>query len=105
MRTLLLFLLLFQIPGPHLEAHWQGNTLLIIASPGSLYLVGEAYGEQYIGQELVTLRDRGIDARYNPTKYEAIELRNAHGETIVSLPVPDKPPEQWLMILPIVDKP
>jgi hypothetical protein len=102
---LLLALLQPQIPGPHLEAHWQGHTLLVIASPGSLYLVGEAYGEQYVGMEAVTLRDRGVDARYNPTNYDYLELRNANGETVVSLPVPDKPPEVWLVILPIVARP
>lgn len=103
MRLLLLIVfLLQQIPGPHLTATWQGHTLLVIASPGSLYLVGRDYGEQYVGQELVTLRDQGIDDRHDPTNYNTIELRNQNGETIVSLPVPDKPPDQWLMILPLV---
>jgi len=106
MRSLLMILLLLlQIPGPHLEAHWQGNTLLVIASPGSIYLVGHDYGEQYIGQELVTLRAEGTDSRYDPTKYDTIELRDQNGNTTVLLPIPDKPPDQQQAFLPLVAKP
>lgn len=91
-----------QLPEPTLLAEWHGNRLIVVASPGSLYLVGGGLQEQYIGQELVTLRAGNTDQQYTPIGRTAIELRNANGETIASLPVPDKPPETWIVILPIV---
>lgn len=95
-----------QIPGPYLTATWQRNTLVIVASPGSLYLVGGNRDDQYIGQEFVTLRASGTDAQYTPIGRTAIELRRpSDGGVIVSLPVPDKPPDVFTVILPLIDRP
>ena len=109
MIWLLIFVVLQQqqpLPGPHLEATWRANTLVIIASPGSLYLVGGDREDQYIGQELVTLPAAGVDAQYTPIGRTAIELRRPDdGGVIVSLPVPDKPPPVYTVILPLIDRP
>jgi hypothetical protein len=102
MRLWLLILVLLQLPEPTIVAEWQGNTLVVIASPGSLYLVGGGYPDTYVGMEAVTLRDRNIDTHYDPTRRDALVLKNSSGQAILTLPIPDKPPEQWIVILPIV---
>lgn len=98
-RTLLLILALLQIPGPHLEARWTGNSLVVTASEGTVYLVGELYGEQPVGAGLIRLPAAGVDARYAPEHYERLELRDSSGLVVVSLPIPER---RWEVRLVLV---
>lgn len=101
----LLILFLLQLPEPTLLAEWQGNTLVVIASPGSLYLTGGNRSDQYIGQELVTLKVSGVDGQYTPIGREAIELRNSNGQVTQTLAIPEKPPEVFEQRLVLIVRP
>ena len=111
MIVLLILILLqelLQLPEPTLLAEWQGDTLVIIASPGSLYLVGGSLEEQYIGQDHVTLPAYGVSNQYTPIGRTAIELRNSDGLVVAMLPVPplpQVPDDRRRVLLPIVVRP
>jgi hypothetical protein len=94
-----------QLPEPTMLAEWQGNTLVVIASPGSLYLVGGDREDQYIGMEAVTLKASGVDAQYTPIGRKAIELRNNNGQVTQTLAIPEKPPDVFEQRLVLVVKP
>lgn len=99
---LLLLLTPFALPEPTLVATWETpHRLVIVASPGSLYLRGGHVADQYIGMEAVTLTDQGTDDAYNPTTRDAIVLKNQSGIEIAVLPIPLKP-KVYQVILPIV---
>jgi hypothetical protein len=84
---------------PHLEARWAGDALVVTASEGTVYLVGDLYGEQYVGAGLVRLPAAGVDARYAPEHYERLELRDSSGLVVVSLPIPER---RWEVRLVLV---
>lgn len=102
MRVLAVLFALLALPEPTLVATWETpHRLVIVASPGSLYLRGGHVADQYIGMEAITLSDQGIDDAYNPTTRDAIVLKNQSGIEVAILPIPLKP-KAYQVILPIV---
>lgn len=101
--ALLWYGLAFGQVGPHLEARWTNTALVVTASEGTVYLVGDLYGEQYVGAGLVRLPAAGVDARYAPEHYERLELRDSSGLVIVSVPIPERP-QTYQAVLPLIVK-
>lgn len=80
----------------------MNTALLVTASEGAVYLVGEAYGEQYAGAGVFALPAAGVDSRYAPEHYERLELRDSSGLVVVSLPIPER---RWTQTLVLVVRP
>lgn len=99
---LVLVLLGNPLPEPTLLAEWQGNTLIVAASPGSIYLVGGDRGDMYMGSEAVVMPAYGVDLNRTPINRTGLVLKNASGQVVASLPIPEKPPEVYTVILPIM---
>lgn len=89
-----------QLPEPTLTLTWEGDTLIVAASPGSLFLVGGGRPDTYVGQELISLPAAGVDGAYTPAGRSRIELR-ANGAVVAWLPIP----ERERIILPVVVRP
>ena len=98
----LLILVLLQLPEPTLIAEWQGNTLVVAASPGSIYLLGGNRGDMYMGSEAVVMPAYGVDLNRTPINRTGLVLKNASGQVIASLPIPEKPPDVYTVILPLM---
>jgi len=77
-----------QEPQAFIVAHWDGDTLIVQASPGSLSLVGGGRDPQYIGREFVTLPASGVSIAYAPQLREGIILKDASDQIIASIPIP-----------------
>lgn len=91
---------------PSITAHWQTRDLLIVqASPGSLYLTGGYRDDQYVGQGLVTLPTGNVSIAYAPQLREAIVLKDSSGLVIAQIAIPERPPEVFTVILPLIDRP
>jgi len=116
----LALLLLFLWPHPAesqqepLTATWRDSRVLVVswhaAEPVRLYLMGGGRNDEWIeragivasGQ--IELPTGGVDQAEAPQYRQWIELRNANSQTVAHLAVPERPPEQWVVILPIVVK-
>lgn len=99
---ILLLIILGLLPEPTLLAEWQGNTLVVAASPGSIYLVGGNRGDMYMGSEAVVMPAYGVDLNRTPINRTGLVLKNASGQVVASLPIPEKPPEVYTVILPLM---
>lgn len=89
---------------PAITAVWQGDNLVVSATPGSLYLVGGGLADQFIdrqGATSVELPMGGVDQGFAPQLRDALVLKNTNGEVIATLPIPLKP-DRYKVILPIV---
>jgi hypothetical protein len=102
MRLWLLILVLLQLPEPTLLAEWQGDYLLVTASAGSVYLVGGNRGDSYMGSGTIVMPAYGVDINRTPINRTGLILKNASGQVIASLPIPEKPPEVYTVILPLM---
>lgn len=104
MHWLYVTLLLAQfLQTPTITATWQGDTLIVSADPGSLYLVGGNRQDRFIDRSgpHVTLPAYGVDANVTPLDRTALVLKNTNGQVIATLPIPLKP-DRYQVIMPIV---
>lgn len=105
MMIRLLWLLILLQGSPAIAAVWVGDSLIVSAPSGSMYLVGGNRGDAFItraADEPVALPAYGVDANITPLGRDAIIVKNQHGDVIVTIPIPEKPPRVWVVILPII---
>ena len=72
----------------YIAAHWDGDTLIVQASPGSLYLRGGFRDDQYVGQEFVTLPAYGVSDLVTPIGRDSLILKNTSNQVIAEIPIP-----------------
>lgn len=94
---IIVLLILELLQQPTIDMQWVGSTLIVTASPGSLYLIGGDRHDTYIGQGLVILPTKGIDHNRNPHTRTAIILKDNNGSIIAITPI------RYTVILPIID--
>jgi hypothetical protein len=85
--------------GPHLEARWTGDSLVVTASEGTVYLVGGGRPDTYVGEGIIRLPASGVDAAYTPVGRAFLELRDVDGLVVVRFPIPER---RWEVRLVLV---
>jgi hypothetical protein len=88
---------------PPLAATWQGDTLIVTAEPGCLFLVGGGRLSQFVGcdQAIYALFATGVDFNLTPVG-RTLVLMSLDGQTETARL---KVPGRYEMILPIIVTP
>lgn len=101
--ALLWYGLAFGQVAPHLEARWAGDSLVVTASEGCLWLVGGGLPDRWVGcKPLTVLPAAGIDHKDTPVGRAFLELRDVDGLVVVRFPIPER---RWEVRLVLVVTP